>query len=98
MRAIGFALAAAVATVLGAAALDADTGLARWEHLRGKLADARGRIADLRTEVEVLEREAGLLEGDPFALERAIREELELVRPGQQLIRLGGGTSSAWKL
>ena len=96
MRAIGFASGAAVAAVLVVAALDEDAGLARWIHLRGELADARGRIADLRDEVDGLEREAELLEGDPFALERAIREELEFVRPGQQLIRLGGGTSSAW--
>ena len=96
MRAIGFVSAAAVAAALGVAALDEDAGLARWLHLRGELADARGRIADLRTEIGVLEREAGLLEGNPFALERAIREELELVRPGQQLIRLGGGAPSSW--
>ena len=96
MRAIGFVSVAAVAAVLVAAALDEDAGLARWMHLRGELADARERIADLRDEVEGLEHEAELLEGDRFALERAIREELELVRPGQQLIRLGGGTSSSW--
>lgn len=93
---MGFASVAAIAAVLVAAAFDEDAGFARWQHLRGELADAHERIEALRDEVGKLEREAVLLESDSFALERAIREELELVRPGQQLIRLGGGAPSGW--
>ena len=96
MRATGFVLAAAVAVAFAAAALDEEAGLARWLHLRSELADAQGRIESFRSEISLLEREAELLKGDAFAVERAIREELELVRPGQQLIRLTGGTPSSW--
>jgi len=96
VRATGFVLAAAGAVAFVAAALDEEAGIARWLHLRSELADARGRIEHFHAEISLLEREAELLKGDAFALERAIREELELVRPGQQLVRLTGGTPSSW--
>ena len=85
-----------MAALLVAAVLDEDAGVGRWQYLRSELADANQRIESLRGEVGRLEREAVLLESDSFALERAIREELELVRPGQQLIRLGQGAPSGW--
>lgn len=88
----GFALLA-----LAVAALDEDSGLARWRHLRAELADSDTRIAELNAEVASLREEAKRLESEPFAIERAIREELELVRPGQELVRLPGiKTASDW--
>ena len=81
---LGLVLALGVAR----AALDADSGLQPWLHLRAELADARGRIEALRDETARLRDEAGRLQDDDFAVERAIREELELVRPGQTLVRL----------
>ena len=77
-------------------ALDQEAGIAPWLHLRGELEDAHVRIDSLRSDVEALEREAVLLDVRGFELERAIREELDLVGPGQTLIRTGrnGVTSS----
>jgi len=77
-------------------AFDGEAGIQPWLHLRAELQDAHTRIEVLRAQVEELEREADLLDVRGFALESAVREELELVRPGQTLIRLGGnGVSSA---
>ena len=73
---------------LASAALDADSGVRPWLHLRAELADAHARIASLREETGRLGEEIARLEAGDFALERAIREELERVRPGQVLVRL----------
>ncbi|MBW2268271.1 MAG: septum formation initiator family protein [Deltaproteobacteria bacterium] len=81
--------------LLAVAALDEESGLARWTHLRAELADADVRIGVLEREVSALRREAVRLESEPFAIERAIREELELARPGQQVIRLPGSKASS---
>ena len=68
------------------AALDENAGVRRWWHLRGELADARARIERLTGEVEGLRAEASQLESDPFAMERAIREELLVAQPGQVIV------------
>jgi cell division protein FtsB len=77
-----------LALSLARAALDEETGVRPWLYLRAELADAHARIASLETEIAGLRREAQQLEAGDYALERAIREELELVRPGQTLVRL----------
>ncbi|HEY5658262.1 MAG TPA: septum formation initiator family protein [Myxococcota bacterium] len=74
--------------VLAVALLDGDSGLGTWLRLRAELADARGRIAGIRDEADSLARQADALEGDDFAIERAIREELEYARSGETLLRL----------
>jgi cell division protein FtsB len=79
---------AVVAATLVHVWLDEDAGIRTWVRLERDLRAARSRIAALRTEVAELERAAADLRGDPFALERAIREDLDLVRPGEVLIRL----------
>jgi cell division protein FtsB len=90
------ALVVLLALGLGRAALDEQAGVARWLHLRAELAEARAHVAELRAETERLRLEGERLTQDDFALERAIREELELVRPGQTLVRLRrGGVPSA---
>jgi len=80
-----------LAVGVGVAALDEDAGLRQWLHLRSELADARERIAGLREGNRALEEQAAGLELGSFEMERAIREELELVRPGQTLVRLRRG-------
>jgi len=67
-----------VAMALGLALTDGESGLRTWLALRGDLRTAQGRIERLRTDVAELEREGGGLTGagEPFALERAIRERL----------------------
>jgi len=73
---------------LARAGLDADSGVRQWLYLRAELDEARARIVSLEGKVEFLRTEAEQLEADDYALERAIREELELVQPGQTLVRL----------
>jgi cell division protein FtsB len=74
--------------VLAQAVLDRESGVRQWLHLHRELADSEQRIARLRIEVEELRREAEQLEAGGFTAERAVREELGLVRPGQTLVLL----------
>jgi cell division protein FtsB len=93
----GFAAAAVVlGLALAHAALDPESGVAAWRHLRGELADARARIVGARGEVAGLRAEVARAQDGGFALEAAIREDLQLARPGQTVVRLrGDGASSA---
>ena len=66
---------------------DRESGLVVWYETHEELEVSRDRIAALNTRVETLKSEINALERDPFALERAIREELELARPGEIVVR-----------
>jgi cell division protein FtsB len=77
----------------GWSAVDERSGLPAWRRLRADLVAARTRIEILRGEIEALRREAEALESDELALERAIREDLGLARPGESVIRLDGRRS-----
>jgi len=69
------------------AVLDADSGIRPLLQVRRNVAESRERIAAIRGEVDALKREAAALGGDEFAIERAIREDLELARPGERVVR-----------
>ena len=73
--------------VLIVAAANADSGLSAWMRLRTELVDASNRIEQLRTENASLREEVTALAGDSFAIERAIREDLELARRGETVVR-----------
>jgi cell division protein FtsB len=79
-----------VAIALAVAVADGESGLRTWWALRADLSTAQARIERLRDDVAGLEREGGGLSGagEPFALERAIRERLVYARPGETLVRL----------
>ncbi|HZY04470.1 MAG TPA: septum formation initiator family protein [Anaeromyxobacteraceae bacterium] len=62
-------------------------GPAALEEAARRLDDDNAR---LRQEVLRLRREARALAGDPAALERAAREDLNLVKPGETVIQLDG--------
>ncbi|HZZ83030.1 MAG TPA: septum formation initiator family protein [Anaeromyxobacteraceae bacterium] len=83
-----------VAGVAGAlltwSALD-DKGLRQHLRLQGEVRAVADRNEALRQENLRLKREARALAGDPAALERAAREELNYVRPGEVVIRLEEG-------
>ncbi len=66
---------------------DGETGYLAWSEIRGNLAESQTRIELLMRRVDVLQTEIQSLEEDPFALERAIREELKLARPGEIVVR-----------
>lgn len=73
---------------LAYALLDDRSGLRTADRLRGELESAEARIAGLRDENARLREEARALREDPFARERALREELDLARPGEVLVRM----------
>ena len=79
-----------VSVALVLALVDGESGLRTWWALREDLRAAQARIERLRGDVAELEREGGGLTGagEPFALERAIRERLLYVREGETLVRL----------
>jgi cell division protein FtsB len=79
-----------VSVALVLALVDGESGLRTWWALREDLRAAQARIERLRGDVAELEREGGGLTGagEPFALERAIRERLVYVRDGETLVRL----------
>ena len=79
-----------VAMAVALALTDSDSGLRTWWALRGDLAAAQARIERLKSDVSDLEHDSGGLSGagEPFALERAIRERLVYVRSGETLVRL----------
>jgi len=90
-REIPIALAI-VASALTVAVLDGETGIRTWLETRRDLATAQKRVAELEGRVEAREGETAALRTDPLALERAIREDLRLARPGETIVRGLSGT------
>jgi cell division protein FtsB len=79
---------AAVALAAGASAWDSD-GVRKYLRLRAEVARVKSENAQLASENAALAREARALRVDPAALERAAREELRFVRPGERVYWLG---------
>lgn len=78
---------AVIVAGLAVVVLDQKSGLPAWFRLRDDLSASQARIATLTARGDGLRREIAALERDPFELERAIREELGLARPGERIIR-----------
>ena len=92
--------AALIALVAISALLDEDSGLPIWRELRADLATSQSRVAVLARENEALRQEIATLEAEPAAIERAIREDLDLALPGEIVVRFarsgGAGASALW--
>lgn len=76
------------------ALLDGESGLGIWHELRVDLEVSRARVADLVEQNEALRREIVLLEADPTAMDRVIREELDMALAGELVVHFfvaGGG-------
>lgn len=84
----------AVAVAAAAAALD-PSGLRRYGELSGEVRRMEAENDRLTAENAALSREARALRSDPTALERAAREELRFVRPGERVYWLGSGDGAA---
>jgi cell division protein FtsB len=84
---------ALVAAALVWALLDQESGIRAWLRLRAELAEASARIAGLEAENAALRAQVESLRDDPVALEAAIRDELELARPREIIVKLPRGTS-----
>ncbi len=74
----------------GAAAVYDPDGVRKYVRLRSEVRRMQAENAQLAAENAALAREARALRGDPAALERAAREELRFVRPGERVYWLGG--------
>ena len=83
------AVVAVWALAVALAVVDGDAGLQTWLDLREEARAARGRVAGLEQDVDRLTVEIAALRSDPLATERAIREDLELARPGEWVVRFG---------
>ena len=71
----------------GIALLDGEAGIQTWLALREEARVSHARVAALEHEVERLTAQIEALDSDELALERAIREDLELARPGEWVVR-----------
>ena len=78
-----------IAVAAFSALLDEDTGLRIWRELRADLETSQARVAVLVGENEALRREIEMLEAEPAAIDRAIREELDLALAGEIVVRFG---------
>jgi cell division protein FtsB len=85
-REIPIALAI-VASVVGVAVADTNSGVRTWLQVRRDLVVAEGRVAALEKRIEAREGATASLKSDPLALETAIREDLGLARPGEIVVR-----------
>jgi cell division protein FtsB len=86
LRSILLALAL-VAAVVSYAWLLPESGFPTWLRLRDEVAQAEQRIRLLERQNHALREEVAALARESFAQERAVREELGWVRPGEILVR-----------
>ncbi|MGB8932208.1 MAG: septum formation initiator family protein [Anaeromyxobacteraceae bacterium] len=88
-----FLFLGAVALLAAASALD-PSGFRKHQRLAAEVERMRAENVRLDGENARLAREAVALRSDPAAIERAVREELRFVRPGEMVIRTDreGGT------
>ncbi len=82
----------AVLALLGLSALDPN-GLRKARRNQVEVKRLERENAALGQRVARLRREVKALEGDPAALERAAREELGYVKPGEIIYKLEEGRS-----
>ena len=76
-----------IVAIAVSAMLDPNTGLRIWLELRRDLAVSNVRVERLVRANEALRGEIETLEREPAAVDRAIREELDLVLPGEVVVR-----------
>jgi cell division protein FtsB len=84
---VGWLYVGVVALLAIVSAVD-PSGIRKHLRLRGEVARMREENLRLAEENARLAREARALRSDPAALERAAREELRFVRPGEVVFRL----------
>mgnify|MGYP000266773502 CR=1 FL=1 len=92
LLALGMFVIAAMAL---SAMLDPGNGLKIWLELRRDLAVSDARVERLLRENEALRGEIATLESEPDAIDRAIREELDLALPGEVVVRFEAPPSGA---
>jgi cell division protein FtsB len=83
-----------IVLVAASALLNGETGVAIWLDLRESLVISNARVALLERENEALRREIETLEVEPSALDRVIREELDLALPGESVVYFTGADTA----
>jgi len=78
---------AVLVAATGIALLDSEAGVQTWLDLSEESRISQRRIELLEHDVERLTAEIEALDSDELGLERAIREDLELARPGEWVVR-----------
>ena len=78
---------AVLAVGLAVTLTDQTSGLPTWLRLSAELDDSQARIIALEAETAGLRAQIDALSANDFALERAIREDLQLARPGELVVR-----------
>jgi len=86
VRAVGLGTLS-IALLATSALVDQDSGMGIWRELREDLVEASSRVERLEAENDALQREIELLDADPAAIDRAIREEMDLALPGEVVVR-----------
>jgi cell division protein FtsB len=86
VRAIGLGTLL-IALLAVPALLDESSGVGIWLELQEDLVRSTARLDELVVQNESLRREIELLEDDPTAMDRVIREELDLALPGEVVVR-----------
>lgn len=93
MKALGIGTGLIV-VVAASALLNGETGIEIWQELSESLAVSSARVEVLERQNEMLRREVETLEMEPAALDRSIREELDLTLPGESIVYFTGGVST----
>ncbi len=68
------------------ALLDGESGIRAWMLLREELTQLWQRNTELEVEIQRLETTVEALESDPFAIERAIREDFGFAKAGETVL------------
>jgi cell division protein FtsB len=87
-RKVLFLCTCALAAALSLVSVLDGAGFRRYLRLREEMRALAQRNSELRTQNELLGRQIQALRGDPRALERAAREELGFIAPGEVVINL----------
>ena len=93
MRTLGLGMCVIVILAVSAL-LDHESGIGIWLELREDLSGSAARAAQLVRENDEMRREIEMLEADPAALDRAIREELDVALPGEIVVRFTNSEGS----
>ena len=90
MRSVSIApavVAVGLAAALALAVLDRESGLLAWLELSEERSALRVQIDDQRRSNAALAQDIEALQNDPYEADRAIREALDLAKPGETVVR-----------
>jgi len=84
---------AGLAAALALAVLDRESGLLTWRELSDERSALSDQIEDQRRANSELTRQIEALLSDPHETDRAIREALDLAKPGETIVRFKRGST-----